>query len=488
MTIQRLTLLKHLNKTDRFKPFSLAISAGFAIISIAPLGLTGCGASDDRKEPVNAHGDHDHDGHDHSVDTEVAAEINQGRLLIAADENDQAYVYSLAKGKIIQTVDLDIQADALVTSPSGGYALVLDRTNQAVKFYDSGLRVEDHGDHDHPYASDASAMPLQLNYTRPVHYQVREDQAGLFFDGLGSEGNPIANPKQVAGFVLVTDADIKAGKLAYQALNTNMHGTAEPRGDFVVTTGRFDSEGTTLADTTAVYHQHGDHYHLKQTFDTKCPALHGSGSVTDFSVFACSNGLLSVKQSGDSFSAEKLAYPTSMTTTECLRHDGSSRPSRVGSFATHHHHDYLIGTACGQPYHIDPNTQAITPIIWTTDENAKVVSYAFDAHGEHLLLLDNSGTLHILDSTAAHRTLASIKIFADETPSHGHGGPKLVVNPNTEMVYVMDADNKKIIEIDPEAGKISNTITLDFTPSQLAWFGVQSTHDNSHEGHEGHNH
>ena len=79
--------------------------------------------------------------------------------------------------------------------------------------------------------------------------------------------------------------------------------------------------------------------------------LHGSGSVTDYSVFACSDGVLSVKQTEDTFSAEKITYPISLTNMQC---DGTSSPARIGSFITNHHHDYVIGTACGQPYHVDP--------------------------------------------------------------------------------------------------------------------------------------
>ena len=106
---------------------------------------------------------------------------------------------------MIQNFDLTGQADALQTSPNGNYVLVFDRVNQGVNFYHSGLEIENHGDHDHPYVRDVNKMPLQLNYARPVHYQTYGEQAGLFFDGLGATGNPIENPTQAAGFALVTD-------------------------------------------------------------------------------------------------------------------------------------------------------------------------------------------------------------------------------------------------------------------------------------------
>ena len=466
------------------KPLSLALTTLVAVTGLATIAsLTGCGSSDDRKASATIGDDHnghgDHDGHDHSVDDAVNAEIKQGRLFITGKDK-KAYIYSLAQGKVIQTLDLDIQADALQQSPNGGYALILDRTNQAVNFYSSGLSIEDHGDHDHPYAKEVSKLPLQLNYARPVHYQMHGEQAGLFFDGLGREGNPIDNPKEAAGFALITDEDISKGKLPFQRLNTNMHGTAEPRGQFVVSTSRLETIGSPLADTVAVYHQHGDHYHLDQAFETKCSGLHGSGSIDDYTVFACGDGVLSVKQTGDTFSAEKITYPASLTNVQCPRHDGSSSPARIGSFTTNSHLNYLIGTACGQPYHIDPATQAITPIIWTTDSTSKVVSYSFDAHGETLMLLDNTGKLHLLDTTQNHKKVATLNVLPSGVADGGHGGPALILNPNTEMVYVIDANNNKIVEIDPENAKISKTIALDFVPTDLTWVGVKTKHDHAH--------
>lgn len=63
---------------------------------------------------------------------------------------------------MIQNFDLTGQADALQTSPNGNYVLVFDRVNQGVNFYHSGLEIENHGDHDHPYVRDVNKMPLHI--------------------------------------------------------------------------------------------------------------------------------------------------------------------------------------------------------------------------------------------------------------------------------------------------------------------------------------
>lgn len=446
---------------------SRAIALAFSTL-LAVSALSGCGSSEDRKTPtINS---------EHNDESAVSTEMEQGRLFITAKEGNQAYVYSLAQNKVIQTLPLTGQADAVKSSPNHHYALVMDRDNNAVNFYHSGLEIEDHGDHLHPYARDAAKMPLQLNYTRPVHFQTFGEQAALFFDGLGATGNPIENPEQAAGFALVTDTAIANGTLPYQKLNTNMHGTAEPRGDYVISTGRYDTVGSSLADTLSVFKQHDNHYHLSQTFDTKCMELHGSGSMIDYSVFACSDGVLSIKQTGDTFSAEKIAYPSSLTNIQC---DGtSSSPARIGSFITNHHHNYAIGSACGQPYRVDPISKNMTPIVWTTDSSRRVVSYDFDAHGEHLMLLDDTGKLYILDVAQNYKQTAVLNIFPNGLEDKTI--PSFIVSPNTQMVYMMDDSNQQIIEIDADDGEIESKITLSFTPSHVTWFGVKAGLDDGH--------
>lgn len=441
---------------------TLALLAG---LTVSP--LSGCGSSEDR---ANATSGHDH--HHHHHDPEVAAEIAQGRLLIADQDSDTAYVYSLAQNKIIQTFANAGHIDALQTSPQGKYALSLDRKNNQVNFYHSGLRVEDHGDHDHAYAGDVRKVLLQLNYATPNHYQTHGTQAGLFFDGKGEQGNPVDQFKQQAGFVLVTDEDIDAGKLPYQKLNSNMHGTAEAQGEYVITTARLNTVGSPLADSLVVYHQHHDHYHKHQDLTTACPSLHGSGSAGDYSVFACSDGVVSVHKVGDEFSSEKLPNPMSIANTLCQRPSRPASPSRIGSFATSPHHEFLVGTACGQPHLINPTTKAFTSITWTTDKNRKVLSYEFDRSGNYLLLLDDLGKVTILDVAQNFKPIKTLDVITDGVADGGHGGPTLVINPNSDDVYVLNTAKKQIAVIDPKAATLKATIDLAFTPSELTWFGV----------------
>ncbi|WP_230656077.1 hypothetical protein [Psychrobacter sp. I-STPA10] len=462
--------LKHklLKQNPLTKAIVFALFGGLTIST-----LTACGSSDDRANAAaNQAHHHDHDHH-HEHDDKVDAEVAQGRLFIADHDNNKAYVYSLAQNKIIQTLDDTGHIDTLQTSPQGKYALALNREDNKVSFYHSGLRVEDHGDHSHNYANEVRKVLLQLNYATPNHYQIHGKQAGLFFDGKGEKGNPVDKFVEPAGFALITDSDIDAGKLPYQKLTPNMHGTAEAQGDYVITTARLESTGSSLADRVVVYQQHHDHYHKHQDLPTACPSLHGSGSAGDYSVFACGDGVVSVHKVGDKFTSEKLPNPMSIANAQCQRPNRPASPARIGSFATSPHHEFLVGTACGQPHLINPTTKAFTPITWTSDASRKVLSYEFDSSGNYLLLLDDLGKVTILDVAQNFKPIKTLDVIANSVADGGHGGPALVVNPNSDNVYVLDASKKQIVVIDPKTASLKPAIGLNFTPSEITWFGVK---------------
>ncbi|WP_227431140.1 hypothetical protein [Psychrobacter sp. I-STPA6b] len=454
-----ITLTKH----PLTKAIAFALFGGLTIST-----LTACGSSEDR---ANATVDHHHDHHHHH-DEGVDAEVAQGRLLITDHDSDTAYVYSIAQNKIIQTFGNAGHIDALQTSPEGKYALALNRQDNLVNFYHSGLRVEDHGDHDHAYAGEVRKMLTSLPYFTPNHYQTHGTQAGLFFDGKGEQGNPVDKYIKPAGFVLVTDEGIDKGKLPYQKLTPNMHGTAEAQGEYIITTARLESTGSPLADRVVVYQQHNDHYHKHQELPTACPSLHGSGSAGDYSVFACGDGVVSVHKVDNEFTSEKLLNPASISNNQCQRPGRPAYPSRIGSFATSPHHEFLVGTACGQPHLINPVTKEFSAITWTTDKERKVLSYEFDSTGNYLLLLDDLGKVTILDVAQNFKPIKTLDVISDGVKDGGHGGPKLVVNPNSNNVYVLNAGKKQIAIIDPKSASLKPAIDLEFTPSELTWFGV----------------
>ena len=69
-----------------------------------------------------------------------------------------------------------------------------------------------------------------------------------------------------------------------------MHGAAQARGEFLISTIRNPETESTLPSEIGLYHAHGDHFHQEQVFDITCPALHGSAHEAVVA-FGCGDGV-----------------------------------------------------------------------------------------------------------------------------------------------------------------------------------------------------
>lgn len=452
-------------------------------ILIGAVALSGCGSSDDRKEShTDGHDDHNHDGH---IDANAQKEVNQGRLIMTDKDAKKAYVYSLAQKKVIQTLDIAHAGSDIYASPEKRFALLRSRNNNHTGFINSGLSLEDHGDHKDPKAVNASLSKLTLAQAKPTHYQYNEGVGVLFFDGEGNEGNPLDKFKQPAGFSVLTDEQIASNQQPLHfTLANNMHGTAEPRfskkeGNFVLATQRVKTTGSVLADKVALY-EVTDKIREKQVFTPDCKGLHGSASNEDTSVFACSDSVLSISRNGKTFTAKSIAYKDALKSIECKDSKGNARAVRIGSFKAHEAVADFVGVACGQPVWVNPKTDAIKTLTWTSDKTAKVVHYAYSQDGKTLLILDNKGKVHFADVASGYQIKASADVFGEAIKTEGHGGPQLVLN-GTDMAYVLNDHDKEVYVIDINDQKKVDTIKLSVFAKGMAWVSAIGEHEHGHD-------
>ncbi len=111
---------------------------------------------------------------------------------------------------------------------------------------------------------------------------------------------------------MLTDTDIsgQTSELPHIDYSINMHGVAEPKGDYLLSTVRRDDAESTsaakiLPDQVGVYHLHDNEYEQEQLLDITCPDLHGAAQNEDYVVFGCSDSILVVHQHDDDYEAEK---------------------------------------------------------------------------------------------------------------------------------------------------------------------------------------
>ena len=345
-----------------------------------------------------------------------------GRLVFthADGSNSRVYVHDLESRSTLADFALVHPATAVHSSPEHRYAVIVQRDNDQVEFLDGGVYRHD----DHVDEGDPAMLPFTLSGVRPTHYRHHGEQAALFFDGDSASA-------ALSQFHVLSDESLESGgTLAHQTLDTAHHGIAEPL-DGVVLASHAAASGD-APDGISVFELHGDHFDdAKIAVAERLATVVGHPDVAEFAAFS---------------------YPG------------------------------------GNLYALDPEAGTATQVDWrdgAVDGDGDPVSAlarGFDGHGEHLLVLDSNGDLHVLESSDwSHR--GSIAVL-DSVPASGPA-PALAVSAAGDQAFVSDPAAPAIHIIDLEALSLE-AVPLAFPPTGLAWTGVGEAHD--HDGHDDHDH
>lgn len=400
------------------------------LLMSAALSLAAC--NDDDRLPGQGPGD----GHEHVE--------SAGRLVIgkAAGAESKAVVYDLHDEAFVGELPLRYAPTALYASPEGRYAVVVQAADGQVNFVDGGIWL--HGDHAHADAPEL--LSFELSGAKPAHYRVNAGQAALFYDGEGSEP---------ARFELLTEASIGSGQIvAAQALPAPVHGIAEPRDGAVLSMDYSLAEAADGAVRSAVkqFELHGDHFHDEGRFDTLCENLHGGSSNHSHSVFGCADGVLVIGQDGGGFTDAKIAIE-----------------KRITQVAGHEDADLLGGFAGdGTLYAIDPAAGTAEVVDWGAAEGVGRRQHTFDAHGEHLLILDTAGVLHVLEAGAdGFERKGSVRVLDSDDAA-----ARIATSGATHQAFVTDPAGQAVVVVDLEAVDVVNHVDLDFAPVGVTWLGI----------------
>lgn len=422
--------------------------------------LTACGDSTTNiveKDPIPVEDDHDHD---HTA--------GAGRLVISDKDSTLLRVYSIEDRDLLEQFSSMSNASAMYASASQRFALIVQRETDQVEFIDGGLYQEDHGDHLHPYEAEPRLMSLQLNESRPTHVTTTDEQIAIFFDGHAATST-------VAKVALLNDDQINTNSHDYPVLtySTHMHGAAQARGDILVSTIRDAQAASTLPDQIGIYHGHGDHFHLEQEFDMRCPDLHGSAQNKAYVSFGCTDGVMLLKQDGDVFTASKVPNTAEIT--------GTMRIATLQGFedATH-----FIGFAGASVFSVDPVAGRMDKVDWQAAAGASIIGYGFADHGEKFVLLDSTGALSILhhkEQTAAapaFELVGKVQVTNVDLTTMPTGSQlQLAISAADDKVYVADPLSKTVTTIDLAKAEVTDKQELGFTPHKLVWLGIPAAHD-----------
>lgn len=415
----------------------------------ATLALAACGGG------VPAEDEHDHG--DVFIDT-------AGRLAIAEIGAPTVRIVDLDSNAVEASYAMDNEPSALYTSPGGRYAVVVQRLQDRVQFIDGGIWQEDHGNHLHDYKQGSRLLGWRLTGPRPTHYDVQAGvQAAFFFDG-----NASVAPPQTSAVRLLTDAAIGAGAAAAALdLSFAIHGLAEPVGDKLLTVSRANDAPDTLPTHLEFYRRSGNVYSYVRQIPARCDGMHGSFSSGSHTVVGCLNGMLRVRH----ISATEVDGGTFIAT-----------PSRVGTVAGHPRlPDRFIGmgnagTAPNQTtrfYALDATTgtvQEIVPSGWTEGRLRR--AHAFDRTGTRFFVLDDQGTLYVLQWTGSGWTTAARLPGTVPAMPAAAPWPAFAANGARDQVYLTDPVARQLIVLAAATGAVSERRNLSFAPRTLAWVGI----------------
>ena len=424
-------------------------------ILLAVMSLTACKGSSS-----NSSGDEHQSG---DFDTS-----SNGRLVISFADTAEVAVMDLQDGSEIERISLNNIASAVHSSPQHRFALIAQRDQGEVQIIDGGMYQEDHGDHLHPYEETPSLISKAFSGAKPTHYREHEGQAAFFLDG-DSEQSLLS---KVISF---NDEAILHNEERSLELDNFMHGVAEPRDEYLLATYRPAEAVSVLPEQVELYkfNTASAGYDLVERFDEACPSLHGAFSTEEASVFGCSDGVLMIKQEGDTFTASKIANPDSMAEGE-----------RIGSFSGHADGHVVAGWASGKLYQLNIDAESLVQIDWTQGEAVEYSTAKMDDEGTVLLVLDKQGSVHLLDVEDDFSRLSKIKIIEEMPELTGHSSVAITTNYANEEAYFVDSVAQKIVVIDVEEAHLEGSIDLAFTPKALAWVGIAEAEHDHHEGHD----
>lgn len=399
-----------------------------------------------------------------TVEDEFTFIDTAGRLALADHDQAMVHLHDLDSGALAGSFPVAGPAATLYASPGGRYAVALQRPQDRVQFVDGGIWQEDHGEHLHDYKEAGRLMPFSITGPQPTHYDVQHGrQAAVFMDGRAN-----VMPVQNASVQLFTDASVAAGRLeASLDLPIAIHGLAEPLDDTLLAAHRADDAGDTLPTHLQRFDRSGAGYVAGPLVQTRCDGMHGSYTSGRITAAGCLDGLLVVKHTATGLEDTRVATASRVGTV-------AGHPklpghfigiSNVGTGATATTRFYAVDGAAG-------TSVEMAPTGWTPAQVRR--AHGFDRSGQKFFILDNLGTLHVMQRQDNAWVTAAQLPTVIASPAAGTGVPltSFAANGARDEIYLSDPVTQQIVVVDSSALTVQQRIPVGMKVSSMTWLGI----------------
>lgn len=361
----------------------------------------------------------------------AVADDSHWRLFIADHAAPEVRAIEFESGREAGTFDIEGQA-SLVASKSGRTVFAVQGDVGIVSVIDTGIRLEDHGDHQDLQVSEPRLLESTMRGEKPAHLVEHDRRIALFHDGDGRVD------------LLTEEAARGSGDAARSIVaDAPHHGLAVPMGENVLLSVSNNGEAgrpRAIKVVDAAGRQVGE---LQD-----CPGLHGIAASGGTVAIGCSPGVLLARSGTDGPSFELLDYPADFP-------EGSTSTLRGGVAFR-----YFLGNY---------GRDAVTIITPDEDEKFRLVrldtrrvDFAVDPiRSRNAYILTEDGALHLLNVLSG-RIEKSIKLtepysmdghWRDPRPRLAVAGDAVVVtDPRKGLVRVVEIEAFKEVRTIPVKG------------------------------------
>ncbi|MDR7124117.1 hypothetical protein [Pseudotabrizicola sp. 4114] len=197
------------------------------------------------------------------------------RLFIGDHAEGIVRAIDAESGEALATFEIDM-TPALTPSASGRTVFAVQGDVGKVAVIDTGIALEDHGDHADITVTDPALLDLVLTGTKPAHVVEGSGQIALFDDGTGD-------------VTLFAESTLLDGSFAPVTLSPGAahHGLAAPMGDYLVVSVPHDDPEQPRVGLKVI-----DKAGAQVGEVVNCPAVHGQSQSARVFAFGCKDGVV----------------------------------------------------------------------------------------------------------------------------------------------------------------------------------------------------
>lgn len=406
--------------------------------------------------------------HDHAV--------LRGRLVFADHEQPVLRILDLDSGETTHSFPVPLPNAGLATTSDGRH-IVVKAGDEAgtIRFLDSGVVRESHGDHDDVEKLTPRLLDLIVTGDKPAHVVSGDGQLALFYDGerpwlrksepkvvlldLAALGK--ASPKSIVWKSPAPQHGI-AIPLGQRRLLVSVPNPTYAKGEDRSASSR--PNGFEILDTA------GKPEGWKRVFsvndptkpEASCRLFHGHAAIKNTHVFGCAEGdgggILVLRQDGKSFATHKLAYPDGRRTSAIK---GGGGRYLVGNYGLKSPYDALL--------RIDPSATSLSEAdVLPVPGDQGACQFEVSSNGKRLANLTADGWLRVDEIAPIWKEVASFEAVPAFDCAYGAKTP----TPNLAIIgasaFVSDPTNSRIREYNLDTLKQALDLPVEGKPTIIA--------------------